>query len=86
MASDRVTLAIINGQLTSLNATLLKHVEDDSKQFGLLRDLIQGQEDKPGIKGRLDRLEQEHASRIWHLRALWAATIGAFLTWLFQRH
>lgn len=41
---------------------------------------------KPGIKGRVQRLEDTDHSRTWHMRAVWGAVLASFGAWLFGGH
>ena len=86
MANGKMTLTRLGDKLDTILNMLTLHVADDKAQFTEFRSLLVGMEDKPGMKGRLDRLEQTEASRRWHIRSLWAAFIAGgvalFLKWI----
>ena len=82
MANNRITLEEIGRRLDSLIALVTTHSADDKVQFAEFHRLILGLDDSPGLKGRLDRLEQTEQARRWHVRALWAAIGGVAVAWL----
>ena len=38
---------------------------------------VNGDEDKPGIKGRVTLLEDRETTRRWHFRTIWAAIVAS---------
>ena len=82
MANGRMTLSRLADKLDALLALLTSHAADDKQQFLEFHALLLGQNETPGLKGRLDRLEQTEASRRWHVRALWTAIVGAVVAYL----
>ena len=84
MANGKMTLTRLGDKLDSILNMLTLHVADDKAQFTEFRTLLLGMEDRPGLKGRLDRLEQVESSRRWHIRSLWGAIIGGVVTLLFK--
>ena len=84
MANGKMTLTRLGDKLDTILNMLTVHVADDKAQFTEFRTLLLGLEDKPGLKGRLDRLEQTEASRRWHIRLLWSTIVGGVVTLLFK--
>lgn len=82
MANGKITLAEIGRRLDSLIALVTSHAADDKAQFAEFHALLLGRDETPGLKGRLDRLEQTEASRRWHVRALWTALVGVAAAYL----
>ena len=84
--NGRITMGILATKLDGLITLVTEHALDDKTQFQEFRRLLSGQDDAPGMKGRLDRLELAERNRIWHVRAIWVALIGAasagVLQWL----
>lgn len=56
------------------NSEILREIRE-------IRALIDGAGNEPGMKGRIQRLEDSEEGRKFHLRALWVATIGAIASW-----
>ena len=59
-------------------------MEEDGAQFAYFRKIIEGNGDGPGLKGKVDRLEQSEARRSHHIRALWAAVMVGAVEWTFR--
>lgn len=76
MANGRMTLSRLADKLDALIALVTTHAEDDKRQFTEFHAMLLGRDETPGMKGRLDRLEQTEVNRRWHVRALWTALIG----------
>lgn len=83
----RVTQALIYTELQTIKETLKAHSETDMQNFRELRQLLEGSDAAPGIKIRVDRLEQVESTKKYHIGYLWAAvittlgaTVSAFLT------
>jgi CRISPR/Cas system-associated endonuclease Cas1 len=77
---QRITLALVAQKIDQLSAMVEQHVQRDDRQFDAMREALEGLQDRPGLKGRIDRLEQAQASRSWQFRALWTALWGAVLS------
>lgn len=52
----------------------LKLIHEDVKD---IKETVHGDRDRPGLKGRLDRLEQAESRRVWWSRATIVAALGA---------
>ena len=64
-SNGRITLALIGQKLDLLSETVQR-----------IDNTINGEEDQPGLKGRVKTLEDHDSSYRWYFRSLWAA-IGA---------
>jgi len=42
-------------------------------------DVIQGKNNSPGLKTKIDRLEQSEKKRAWHFRTIWGAMVGVVM-------
>ncbi len=84
MSNGKVTLTRLSDKLDNILNVLTLHVADDKAQFTEFRAVLLGLEDKPGLKGRLDRLEQTESNRRWHIRSLWGAFIAGGIALLFK--
>ena len=80
--NSKVTLALACQKIDTLASSIETHIEEDSKLFADIREALNGCDEYPGVRGRLQRLEDVEASRKWHIRALWAAGTGAVISWL----
>lgn len=69
----KVTQALIYAELQNIKAVLDEHTKVDNQNFQELRQLFEGTNGTPGIKIRLDRIEQKETSRGKHLAYLWSA-------------
>ena len=76
MASERVTLALIGQKLDILSEDLRKHMNEDHKMFTDIRESLDGCDEYPGVRGRLDRLEQSKTSRDKHFWAIYGILIS----------
>lgn len=89
MTKPRVTLDVLGSKMDNLIALVESPVESDERRFQSLHQLLEGLDDRPGLKGRLDRLEQAEGRRTWHIRTLWGAVstgaVGALLAWFVGR-
>jgi len=65
-SNGRVTLALI-GQKLDFVADAVKRIDST----------VNGDEDKPGIKGRVTLLEDRESTRRWHFRTIWAAIVAS---------
>ena len=61
-SNGRVTLALI-GQKLDFVADAVKRIDTT----------INGEEDKPGLKGRVTLIEDRESTRRWHFRTIWTA-------------
>jgi hypothetical protein len=61
-SNGRVTLALIGQKLDFVTESVRR-----------IDNTINGDEDKPGMKGRLLSLENRESDRRWHFRTIWAA-------------
>ena len=84
MANGKVTLTRLSDKLDNILEVLTLHVSDDKAQFTEFRALLVGMDDRPGLKGRLDRLEQVESNRRWHIRSLWGAFIASGIGLIFK--
>lgn len=78
----KVTLPLIAQKLDDMNATLQQHVNEDREQFKRAWSMLQGEDDKPGLKGRVAALEQSERSRTKHIWAIWGTGLAAFGAWV----
>ena len=60
--NGRVTLALINQKIDNINV--------DVKE---IKNTINGFEDQPGLKGRIQTLEDHDKNTRWYFRTIWAA-------------
>jgi hypothetical protein len=62
-----VTRALIYQELLTISKTLGEHAAN----FRELRQLLEGSETAPGMKIRLDRLEQSEVTKTRHFQYVW---------------
>ena len=72
----KVTQALIYAELQIIKDTLRIHSDTDMHNFRELRQLLEGTEDTPGIKIRVDRLEQAELSKQRNFNYLWMIVSG----------
>lgn len=61
--------------------------EETRQQTTMLRDIwstIHGEGDKPGIKGRLQSLEDSESRRVWLVRATFTGSLAAVIAAVFS--
>lgn len=77
--AQKVTQALIYAELQALKEMIKEHSAKDIGNFEDLRALLEGTPAVPGMKIRLDRVEQREASRQRHIGYVVAAltAIGA---------
>ena len=78
----KVTLATLDQKLDYVLSKLEEHANQDRLDFTNIHTALDGN-GSPGLKMRVDRLEQIESNRKWHIRALWSAmvtgVVGYFL-------
>mgnify|MGYP001589020530 FL=1 len=80
--NSKVTLALVCQKLDSHTAILEEHVKKDEKFQAEWLEAMNGCDEYPGLRGRLQRVEDVEASRKWHIRSLWATATAAVISWL----
>ena len=82
----KVTLNQIDQKIDDLRELVKSHIERDERTFDKIWNHLDGTEETPGLKTRLDRLEQKETGRAKHLAMLWAAipTVHGILRWLYK--
>jgi hypothetical protein len=76
MATQKVTQGLIYQELQSINKVLTEHTKADNENFRELRQLFEGTTEAPGIKVRVDRLEQETIIKRRHFGYVWGALVA----------
>ncbi|MGH9429583.1 MAG: hypothetical protein ACRD2L_25135 [Terriglobia bacterium] len=77
----RVTNEVLLQRLDGLSEFLKDHVTKDEAHQAEMHRVLDGLNGSaPGIKTRVDRLEQSEGSRKWHFRTIWAALVSIGLT------
>lgn len=74
--NGRVTLALVGAKLDTLTELVKAHIAKDELLFKQIYDTLDGVGKDPGIRGRVDRLEQTEEGRRWHFRTLWSLAVG----------
>lgn len=83
----RSVLGRIASDLESEKGTRARSNSQLFEQISGIRTLIDGDKDgSPGMKGRLQRLEDVNSSRTWHMRAIWVAMLGSVASLLFSHN
>ena len=72
----KVTQALIYAELMNIKQTIAAHTEQDNANFQELKSYIEGTPSTPGIKIRVDRIEQEGLIKRRHLGYLWTVVSG----------
>jgi hypothetical protein len=67
----KVTQVLIYQELQNIGKTLTEHTLADSTNFGEMRRLLEGSDASPGIKMRVDRIEQSEITKRRHFQYLW---------------
>ena len=84
--SGKVTLAVIGHKVDALSDIVTQHVKEDRAMFHDIRESLDGCDEYPGVRGRLDRLEQAKKSRDKHFWVIYGALISGLaavaFTWL----
>ena len=71
----KVTQALIYAELMNIKRTIAAHTEQDNANFQELKSYIEGTPSTPGIKIRVDRIEQAEVVKKRHFGYVWAAII-----------
>jgi hypothetical protein len=71
--NGRITLALIGQKLDFMSETVKR-----------IDNTINGDADKPGIKGRVTLLEDREMTRRWHFRTIWAAIVASGIGFYFK--
>ena len=79
---NKVTLAVIATKVDALTKVVEDHVVKDEEFQAEWREAINGCDEYPGIRGRLDRVEQTQRLQKWLSSAITVAGLGGFFTWL----
>lgn len=77
------TLESVETKLDLLVDLVKAHLADDKAAFDHLEEMLNGN-GQPGLKTRLDRLEQTEEGRRWNLRTIWAALVAIIVGWAFK--
>ena len=80
VTNGRVTLVLLGHKLDTLISQVSDHMHEDSRMFKDIRESLDGCDEYPGVRGRLDRLEQSKKSRDKHFWAIYGLLISAALT------
>ena len=84
--NGKVTLAIIGHKVDTLADQVTQHMQEDRALFKEIREALDGCDEYPGVRGRLDRLEQSSKARDKHFWAIYGALISGLaalaFTWL----
>ena len=80
--NGKVTLAILGIKLDALTKVVEDHVKKDEDFQDEWREAINGCDEYPGIRGRLDRVEQLQRLQKWISGTITVAGIGSFFAWL----
>ena len=75
MARSKVTLDMVYDLLK-------EHVEKDSLMFKEIQQSLDGCDEYPGVRGRLDRLEQSAKRLKWGITTALGAVITGAISWL----
>lgn len=71
--TPRVTLDLIYHELQTISARLTEHALTDAANFQAIQHSLEGTEVAPGLKMKVDRLEQSALSRASHFAYIWSA-------------
>ena len=69
----RVTIREVFQEIQAMKEMLQRHTEADDRNFAELRRLFEGTDNAPGMKIRMDRVEQTEAGRKRGIGYVWAA-------------
>ena len=77
--AQKITQALIYAELQHIKETIQDHTIMDNNNFQELRQILEGSEAAPGMKIRLDRVEQREAQKgeksVRQLGYLWGAVM-----------
>ena len=79
-----VTNQVLLTELNNLTSLIQKHMDSDEKHFDQIYSFLDGN-GKPGLKTRIDRMEQLEVNRKWHLGYLWTAMVSGFVAFFFGK-
>lgn len=74
--ATRITQSLIYQELISIKEKLEAHSKMDTDNFQELRALLEGTPQTPGMKIRVDRLEQDQIAKRRHFGYLWTIVSG----------
>ena len=91
-------LTRVEGQVSEINVSVAKLVQmldgyqgNQVQMLAMLQRIVgrhaeqlDGFQDQPGHTVRLDRLERTEASRVWHIRTIWAALMAVLAKWVLE--
>jgi len=85
--AQKITQALIYQEVIALKETLDNHSKQDNNNFRELRQILEGSESAPGMKIRVDRIEQLDIARKRQFSYVWSAILallGTVATLMFQ--
>ena len=79
MASNgtKVTLAVLGQRMDDLTELVKSNIEKTEYTFKEIQESLDGCDEYPGVRGRLDRVEQSENTKRRHLGYVWGA-LGFF--------
>jgi hypothetical protein len=72
MAAPKVTQALIYAEIVHIREQIEEHTKQDNQNFQELRRHFEGTDTAPGIKIRVDRIEQAAQMKTRHFAYLWS--------------
>lgn len=87
--AQKVTQSLIYQELQTIKETIQAHSETDNNNFRELRQILEGSESAPGMKIRLDRIEQREEGKrrqfgyVWSMLLLLASAFVSLLIGMF---
>lgn len=76
MTNGKVTLAVLGSKMDILTDLFKAHAKSDENLFQDIRESLDGCDEYPGVRGRLDRLEQKEKSRSKHVYVIYTSLVG----------
>jgi hypothetical protein len=73
--SKTITNTVLLTEIRNLTNLIQTHIIKDEKFQSTIEELLNGN-GKPGLKTRVDRIEQIELSRKWSWKVAWTAIVG----------
>lgn len=83
MPKTRVSLQSLSDKLELIHADVKDHIRDDTAMFRKIQESLDGCDEYPGVRGRLDRLEQTASRQKNYWKVLMTAVTTAAVAYGF---
>ena len=82
----KITNILLAQQLAQVSSDLKDHRVEFKNHVLQFNTIINGQDNTPGLKGRIQSLEDHDQSTRWYFRAVWGAFNTALIGYFIRGH